>query len=88
MDVILVSSHKDVRDALVENGIFFDLVYPEIGLKEEYLERYEGRGSNKDFIDLLDKMWDTWVTECENQEGCNHIVLGSGMFLEDAFLEA
>jgi len=27
-DVILVSSHKDVRDALVDQGILFTLVYP------------------------------------------------------------
>ena len=33
----MVSSHKEVREALVENGIFFTLVYPEPSIKEEYI---------------------------------------------------
>jgi len=43
-DIILVSSHKNVRDALVENDIPFTLVYPSRDIKEEYLQRYKDRG--------------------------------------------
>lgn len=62
-DIIFVSSHKQVRDALCESGIEFTLVYPNISLKEDYIKRYEDRGSPKSFIDLLEKNWDTWITE-------------------------
>ncbi|KKK65553.1 hypothetical protein LCGC14_2972950, partial [marine sediment metagenome] len=35
--IILISSHKVVRDALVKEGIKFTLIYPNRELKEEYL---------------------------------------------------
>ena len=35
VDKILVSSHKDVREALVNKGIPFVLVYPDKSLKDE-----------------------------------------------------
>ena len=53
VDIILVSSHKVVRDALKENDIDFFLVYPDILCKAEYIERYQERGSPESFIDLL-----------------------------------
>jgi len=43
--VIVVSSHKEVRDAMVAANIKFKLVYPENRLKSEYLSRYAQRGS-------------------------------------------
>lgn len=35
VDYIFVSSHKEVRDALIENGIYFTLVYPDRSMKAE-----------------------------------------------------
>ena len=60
---ILVSSHKEVREALVANGIEFTLVYPSKYLKKEYLQRYKDRGSSDAFIKLLDENWDNWIDE-------------------------
>ncbi|MCH7928756.1 MAG: hypothetical protein IID03_12385, partial [Candidatus Dadabacteria bacterium] len=37
VDIILVSSHKIVREALVKNGIQFVLMYPNRKLKYEYV---------------------------------------------------
>lgn len=78
---IFISSHKEVRDYLVENGIEFTLVYPKKELKEEYLERYEERGSPDGFIKLISDNWDLWLEELKNQKGCNHIELESGQFI-------
>ena len=36
-DYIFVSSHKEVRDALIENGIYFTLVYPDRSMKAEWV---------------------------------------------------
>ena len=55
VDKILVSSHKDVRDALVKKGIPFVLVYPNKDIKDEYIQRYKDRGNNDAFVELLDK---------------------------------
>lgn len=82
-DVILISSHKDVREALVKNDLRFTLVYPQKDLKEEYLERYKQRGSPEGFIKLLKDNWDNWIDEMNQQENCQKIVLGKGEFISD-----
>lgn len=86
-DVIMISSHKEVRDALVKNDMKFILVYPERELKDEYIERYKERGNDPKFIELLDKNWDSWITELENQKGCFHTRLSSGKYISDVFGE-
>jgi hypothetical protein len=78
---IFISSHKEVRDALVENGLEFTLVYPKKELKEEYLKRYKERGSANAFINLISNNWDLWLDELKNQKGCKHIELESGQFI-------
>ena len=82
-DIIMVSSHKEVRDALVENGIYFTLVYPEPSIKEEFIQRYIDRGSSETFIKLLNNNWDSWITQLETQEGCEKIKLKKGEYLSD-----
>lgn len=80
---IFISSHKAVRDALVENGLEFILIYPSGELKEEYINRYKERGNSDQFIALLDKNWENWISECKEQTGCKHIVLSSGQYLSN-----
>jgi len=83
VDKILVSSHKDVRDALVKKGIPFVLVYPDRSLKDEYIQRYKNRGNNDAFVELLEKNWDMWMDEMDNQVECYRVKLDSGMYLTD-----
>ena len=78
---IFISSHKEVRDALVANGLDFTLIYPDKSLKEEYINRYKERGNSDQFIALLEKNWENWIDECKAQTGCKHIVLSSGQFV-------
>lgn len=80
---IFISSHKIVRDALVNNNLDFVLVYPDMSLKQEYIERYKLRGNNEDFIKLLENKWEEWINECQEQEGCLHVVLKSNQFIKD-----
>lgn len=82
---IFVSSHKEVRDALVKEGIEFILVYPKKELKEEYLNRYKERGSSEQFIKLISDNWDSWLSELENQKSCTHLQLGSNEFMYNKF---
>ena len=53
VDVILISSHEEVRDALVESELPFTLVYPDKDLKGDYIARYKERGSPEKFIELI-----------------------------------
>ena len=80
-DIILVSSHEVVRDALVKAGIEFELVYPGPEMKAEYIKRYVDRGNNPKFVEMLETNYDTWIAELMNQTGCTHLVLGPGQYL-------
>lgn len=82
-DIILVSSHKVVRDSLVGNDIWFTLVYPDRSLKSEYINRYKKRGSDDKFIQMLDEKWNDFIDEMESQKECNKIVLKSNQHLDD-----
>ena len=83
VDIIMVSSHKEVRDALVNNGIQFTLVYPDISIKNEYIRRYIDRNSQESFINLLTKNWELWISELDNQKDCNKVKLKEGQYLSD-----
>lgn len=74
-EYIFVSSHKEVRDALVANCLLFYLVYPDYDDKKIYIERYKQRGSSDDFINLVTSNWEDWIDELENQEDCINIPL-------------
>lgn len=81
-EVLFVSSHKVVRDALTEAEIDFTLVYPSLECKEEYLRRYINRESPEAFIKLLTTQFDNWVNECMEFEG-DKIELPSGKYIAD-----
>lgn len=81
---VMVSSHKEVRDAMFKNPIEYNLVYPARECKGEYIERYLTRGSPDKFIDNVDKSWDTWISDVMNDKHAKkHFVLGPGQFLID-----
>ena len=82
-DIILVSSHDVVRDALVANGLDFTLVYPDKSIKDEYIQRYKDRGNKDDFVNRLEDNWDRWIDGMEKQKGAKHIKLQSGQYLSD-----
>lgn len=87
VDILLVSSHDVVRDALVANNIPFFLVYPTADQKADYMQRYADRGSPQPFLDLMEKNFEKFVAGCEAQEGCTHIVLKEGEFLSDVIYD-
>ncbi|BBI90532.1 hypothetical protein HYO65_gp140 [Tenacibaculum phage PTm1] len=67
-DVILVSSHKEVRDALVAEKLPHYFVHPCISMNMVYKKRYEDRGSDEKFINLIMNNWDTWIREILDEE--------------------
>lgn len=81
VDYIFVSSHEEVRHALVDEGIQFYLIYPKVGVKDEYIERYKRRGSPEAFIELISYQWEYWIWDLRNQQGCTHIELDTGQYI-------
>jgi hypothetical protein len=82
-DIIFVSSHEVVREALIENEIDFILVFPERSLKEQYVQRFKRRGNNKQFIDMISDNWDKFIDEMDNQRTHPIIKLKTGEFISN-----
>ena len=80
-DVIFVSSHKQVRQALRDNSIAYFMIYPDKTLKEEWLNRMRKRGNNTSFIEFMDKNFELFIDEIEeeNQKLNNETVSVSGL---------
>lgn len=74
-DVIFVSSHKSVREALKQNNVPYFLIYPQEGMKEEWLNRFKNRGNDKTFIDFQDEHWNEFIDDMKNEEYPTHIEL-------------
>ncbi len=84
-DLLFVSIHQEVRDALQREGTPFILVYPEDGLRAEYIERYRQRHTPQSFmsISVITDNWSAILEQLKNQKGCKHVVLKSGQFVSD-----
>lgn len=67
VEIIFVSSHDVVRDALKENDIEYTLVYPDINQKDEWIRRFKNRGNNDGFINFISNNWDNFITDMENE---------------------
>lgn len=61
LEYILISTHKEVLQTLVDQKIPFIIVLPHT--KEEFLKRYKNRGSSNSFIEQLDEHWDRYIND-------------------------
>lgn len=69
---------------LKDNHLEYWWVYPQKNLKEEYLNRCKKRGNNDEFIYWYSKLWEEWISKCENDKSASkHIELRSNQYLED-----
>lgn len=95
-DIIFVSTHKEVVDALLKTDIEFEIVLPSGNRKEELLKLCKNRGSDNEFINKMDENWDKWLNEyssmhieiqlghitgCDNYRGLTS--LPDNKFMED-----
>lgn len=84
VDIILVSSHKVVRNALEEANIPYTVVYPGIHLKDEYMERYRRRGNEESFLHFIDQHWENFLKDIAAETFPDHIILEEDEYLSDA----
>ena len=80
-DIILLSSHKSVRNELKLRKIKFVAVCPQIDCLPEYLGRYLKRGSDYDFMVDIANNWFRYISDIADEELC--ITLGKGQYLSD-----
>jgi len=63
-EIIFVSSHKEVREALKDASLFHYVVYPRQCDKEMFKQRYIKRGSPEPFVNLIMSNWSEWILGC------------------------
>ena len=85
-DVVLVSSHDVVRDALKDAGIKFITVFPHVDDKEEYIKRFIERGSKETFVKLIEANWNNWLANINNNDDGLHVELNLGEYLSGFIL--
>lgn len=66
-DIIFVSSHDTVRDALEEAGLFYFLIYPDPNLIDVWMKRFVDRGNDNDFVTFISDNWDNFITAIEDR---------------------
>ena len=82
VDYIFIATDPEGLRLLHKEGFQITLVYPEIELRNEYLDRYIERDSPHDFIGVFMKCWNLWINELKEQSYCSHVVLAKGEYVE------
>lgn len=79
---VLISSHKEVREALQAQGIRYTIVLPSLDMKEEMINRYLNRGNQESFVNLLKTNYEKFVGDLSIDPN-EKIILKSGQYLSD-----
>ena len=79
---VLISSHKEVREALQAQGIKYTIVLPSLDMKEEMINRYLSRGNQENFVNLLKTNYEKFVEDLAMDPN-EKIVLKHGEYLSD-----
>ena len=75
VDIIFVSSHKVVRDALNNNNINYTIYYPSKERKKEMMDLYKQRGNNEKFLKFLNDNFESFIDDIDNDNIKNKIKL-------------
>lgn len=85
-DIILIMSHPPFLDYLDSINFEYILAYPTIESKEVYMERYQKRGNNKNWLEQIQVDFDLLIEQYENK-AVQKIVLTGNETLEDALIQ-
>lgn len=61
VNVIFVSSHGEVRDALRNNNIPYIYIRPNIDMRDKFVERYIDKGESDSFIEFMYDNWEGFI---------------------------
>lgn len=85
--VVLISQHEVIRKCLDAVKLDYILAYPDMSMKEEFIERYRKRGNNENFIRLISTEWEKWIQALDSVQTHSKIVLQKGQYLSDYVVE-
>lgn len=68
VDVIFISTHKEIREELIRIGLNFAVVIPELGMKDEWMKRLISRGTNDEaFYRFQEENYEKFIQEIQDQ---------------------
>ena len=65
VNIIFISTHKEIREALQREGLIYELVYPMEHHKDLYMKRYNTRGDSAQFMAFMEENFDKFVGELQ-----------------------
>lgn len=83
-DIVFVGSSNAVREALNERNIDYDLFYPSKERRAEFIENQVIKRANPKNIQKLDRYFDEWVENIDNDDSENcfkHKLTNKGEFI-------
>lgn len=87
VDIIFVSSHLQVREAMEEAGISYCTVYPKKEMLNEWVGRMYRRGNDESFIKFQIEHWDEFMHNIQFEPyGFGICRLGNNEYLDVDFL--
>jgi len=83
---VLIPAWKSVMLELEAAEVGYMVVYPDVGLKSAYQQRWTNNGTSGRDYDFRSKIWANAIVTCAEATGCEHIKLfKEGEYLSDVF---
>lgn len=87
VDIIFVSSHLSVRQALQDAGIHYCTVYPKESMLNEWVGRMYRRGNDDNFIEYQINHWNEFMHNITFEPHGQHLIrLGNNDYLDIDYL--
>ena len=86
-DIVFIDASEKIRDAFNERNIDYDVFYPSAERRGEFIENQVRKRSNPKDIRELDKNFEEWVNDIDNDESPNcykHKLSNRGEFIGNA----
>lgn len=86
-DIVFVDANTSVRDKFNENSVDYDIFYPSVERRGEFIENQVRKRANPKDIRELDKNFEKWVNEIDDDDSPNcykHKLNAQGEFIGNA----
>lgn len=85
--IIFISAQPEILNALGEQNIPFKTITPDASTKDQIVARYESRGNNKDFINMMSSNFEKFITSMDtNAYASDHLKLKENHRLADLLI--
>lgn len=85
--IVFISAQPEILNALGEQNIPFKTITPDASTKDQIMARYESRGNNKDFINMMSSNFEKFITSMDtNAYASDHLKLKENHRLADLLI--